>query len=293
MKDKLLPGFVVLVIAFILFFMSMYQVREGESALLLRLGELVQRSGSVHVAKPGLHFKWPFIEHARFFNMRLRSFEQEPASLLTAEQKYVLVDYVVKWRVANLGLYYRRTGNSATRTQNLLQQKINNAMRALFGKRTITEVVSGQRGDIMSLLRKQVDSSAEGLGIDVIDVRIKRIDLPVDVRSSVFERMKTRREQVAAQLRSNGKARAIEIRADADAKVVVILAEADAKAAKIRADGVAKAMGIYRVSYQRNMDFYTLFRSLMIYRRTFSGSNNLLLLSPKGSLLHNLQISGN
>lgn len=289
MKDKLFAGFIVLGVAVFLLLVSVFQVREGRSALLLRVGKLVTRDGVVYVAKPGLHFKWPFVEKVRLFNMRLRSFEQEPESILTAEQKYMLVDYVVKWRISDVALYYKRTGNRVGRTKALLQQKINNAMRALFGRRTITEVVSGQRGDIMAILRRQVNARAKRLGMTIIDFRIKRIDLPVDVRSSVFQRMRTQREQVAAKLRADGNAKSMAIRAGADAKVVVTLAQARAEAAKIRADGRAEATKIYRLSYQRDPDFYRLFRSLMIYSDTFSGSNNVLLLSPKGALLHPLR----
>ena len=274
---------IVVVLAWFVLSFSMYTVSEGEQAVILKLGELVKVSGTnrAQVVKPGLHFKTPFITRVRKYDVRLRTLNVDASKILTAEQKYVLVDYYTKWQISDLPKYYRATGGNAEYADQLLTQKINDALRAAFGKRTISEVVSSQRGDIMSFLKHRADQGAEGLGIDVNDVRIKAIDLPETIEESVFKRMSTQREQVATKLRSEGKAQAETIQATADRQVAIELAKAKLQAQEIRASGDKQAAAIYNAAYDKNKTFYAMYRSLQSYQQVF-GHKTVMVLKPTG-----------
>ena len=280
-KNRHIVGFIVALVL-ILLYMTAYTVHQGQRGLLLRLGKIIANpiTGKAYAIKPGLHFKWPFINQVRRFDVRLQTLSVSSSRILTEEQKYVLVDYYAKWRIVNLPLYYTRTGGFASRTQTLLQQQINDALRAAFGKRSITEVVSGERINIMALLREAANRSAKNLGIEVIDVRIKRIDLPKEVSDSVFARMRAQREQVATQHRANGRAKAEAIRANADATATVMVATARASAAKVRALGINVAAHIYAQAYQKDPEFYAFYRSLQAYKHTFNQPKDLVILRP-------------
>jgi len=273
---------VIIVAGLICLYASVFTINEGSHGLVLRLGKLTTNNqGKVVVYDPGFHFKTPFITNVGYFDTRLQDLNVESKRVLTAEQKYVLVDYYVKWRIEDLPLYYKRTLGQATQAQTLLKQKINDELRALFGKRTISEVVSGQRSDIMSMLKKRANQSAHGLGIEVIDARVMGIELPKQVQSSVFSRMSTQREQVATNLRSQGRAVAEAIQAQADAQVTIAIATAKAKAQQTRADGDAKAAAIYAKAYQKDSEFYAFYRSLLAYQQAFSHKGDVMVLSPK------------
>ncbi len=283
MNTKGLVGLIAGLLVIILFFASAFTVTAGHQALLLRLGDIEKDSqGQPIVLNPGLHFKLPFIVTVRDFDVRLQSFTVESSRILTAEQKYVLVDYYTKWRIENLALYYKRTGGFADRATTLMKQKINDALRAAFGKRDIKDAISSERMDIMNILREKASQSAKNLGIQVIDVRIKGIELPQQVRESVFERMRTEREQVATFHRSQGKASAESLRANADAKVAVEVATAKTKASEIRADGDAKAASVYANAYQKDAKFYVFYRSLLAYQDVFSHQGTVMVLKPQG-----------
>lgn len=275
-------GLIILLVIIILAFSSFYTVNQGYSALLLRLGKIVDQPNTEmpYIAAPGLHFKLPFLNQVRDFDMRLQTLTEQSSRIMTAEQKYVLVDYYVKWRIKNLSLYYTRTGGFPERADTLLKQQINDALRAAFGQRTITEVISDERASIMDLLQQRANQSAENLGISIVDVRIKSIDLPQEVSQSVFARMSTRREQVAAEHRADGKAAAEAIRADADAKATVMIATAKEKAAQVRATGQAKAAEIYAKAYEKNPGFYAFYRSLEAYQQVFNNKNDVLVVRP-------------
>ncbi|MCK4870609.1 MAG: protease modulator HflC [Gammaproteobacteria bacterium] len=271
------------IIILLFIYLGMYTVNEGQRALVLRLGKITtDGQGKALVFAPGLHFKTPFITESLKLDTRLQTLDVQSSRVLTKEQKYVLVDYYVKWKIQDLSLYYQRTGGDVVQTETLLQQKINNALRAAFGRRTITEVVSGQRGDVMDLLKKRADEGAQSLGVDIIDVRIKRIDLPEEVSSSVFDRMRVEREQAATRHRSEGRAQAEIVRAQADAAVTVTLAKARAKSAKIRATGDGQAAQIYISAFGKNLGFYAFLRSLEAYKNSFNSKKDILLLSPTG-----------
>lgn len=273
-----------LIIAFILLiclYNSVYIISEGQRGLLLRLGEIVTQDGKVQVLTPGLGFKVPILNQVRLFDVRLQTLTAQASRILTQEQKYVLVDYYIKWRVENLPLYYQRTGGDELRAQTLLQQQVNDALRAAFGQRTITDMVSGERVNVMALLRDSANVTAKNLGINVTDVRIKAIDLPEEVSETVFTRMRTKREQVAMQHRADGRAQAEAIRAEADSKATVAVAQAMTQAANLRAAGMAEAARIYAQAYSKDADFYAFYRSLEAYKNSFSNKNDVLVLTPE------------
>ena len=282
MTTKSLLGSIVILIGLILFSAAVFTVSEGHGALKLRLGELVKDSstGKVEVYTPGLHFKAPFINSISDFDVRLQNLEVEKSRIYTAEQKSVLVDYYAKWRIVDLPLYYTRTGGNSENAKVLLSQKINDALRAAFGKRVIADVVSGERLNIMSILKNAANESVKDLGITVTDVRIKGIELPQEVRDSVYNRMRTEREQVATKHRAQGKAKSEAIRADTDAQVVVTLAKANADGQAVRAAGDAESSAIYAKAYDKDPSFYAKYRSFEVYKKIFTDKDTLMVLSP-------------
>ncbi|MDQ2994826.1 MAG: protease modulator HflC [Pseudomonadota bacterium] len=272
---------IVGVILIVLFFSCVYTVDEGERALLLRLGQIdTDAKGAAVIEKPGLHFKIPFINSVRYFDVRLRTKDAKSSRILTAEQRYVLVDYYVKWRIDDLALFFKRTGGFSERGERFLEQKINNSLRAAFGKLPLKEVISGKRLNVMTDLKASANASAKSLGITVIDVRIKRIDLPAQVSASVFQRMRTDRFKVATEHRSDGQSEATAIRARADSFVIVTLANARNEAAQKRALGRGAAAKIYADAYSQNASFYSMLRSLEAYQHTFNNKNDLMILQP-------------
>lgn len=271
----------VLVVALLSASLSLFTVKEGKSALIIRLGELHQaEDGTAKIYRPGLHVKWPLIDHVSKFDMRIKTYDVQSSRILTAEQKYVLVDYYVKWRIQDVGLYYKRTGGHDAATTRLLSQKVNDALRAAFGQRNIAEVISGERLHVMHHLREQAAQDASDLGIRVVDVRIKRIDLPREVSESVYQRMSTDRERIATRHRSNGQAVAEKLRAKADAKVIVIDADARKQAAVIRAQGHQKAIELLNTHYRRAPKLFWLLDSVSAYQKAFADQHSFLVLSP-------------
>ena len=282
---------VLLVIGLLFAGAAMFTVQQSRAALVLRLGRLTTDSATGHarIYGPGLHFKWPFISESRSFDMRIQNLDVDSSRILTAEQKYVLVDYYAKWRIQNLSVYYKRTGGRSSQARLLLQQKINALLRAAFGRRTIQEVISGQRGDVMALLTKGVNETANDLGIEVTDVRIRRIDLPQAVTESVYQRMRTEREQVATMYRSQGKAQAEAIQANADADVTVRIATARTKAARVRAEGTQQAAQLYANAYGKNANFYAFYQSLRAYEHVFAQHNTVMVLNPNSRFFRYFQ----
>lgn len=272
-------GVILLVIIMIL--ACAYSINEGQQGLLLRLGKIMLNDqGTPAVKEPGLHFKWPLINSVEIFDTRLQTLEIESSRMVTKNKKDVLVDSYVKWRIKDLALYYTRTGGNVFVAESLLKQKVNNGLRAEFGMRDIQEVVSGERVDIMKSLKEQADESAKSLGIEIVDVRIKGIDLPSEVSSAVFDRMRAERERVATEHRAKGKSEAEAIRAKADANVTVIKAKAESDAKRVRSEGDAQAAKIYADSYQKNPEFFIFLRSLQAYEAVFKDKNDIMVLKP-------------
>jgi membrane protease subunit HflC len=265
---------VAAVLAIILIF-SLFTVRETETAIRFRLGEIVDAD-----YEPGLHWKVPIINNIQKFDARVQTLDTDPERFLTVEKKNVIVDSFVKWRIAEVGRFYTAVAGDPTRANLRLDQIIKDGLRSEFSKRTLQEVVSGDRRQIMDILSSTASSEAQQLGINVLDVRIKRIDLPAEVSNSVFQRMRAERERVAKDFRSRGAEAAERIRADADRQRTVILAEAYRDAERTRGEGDAKAAEIYANAYNKNADFYSFYRSLNAYRGTFGSKNDIMVLQP-------------
>ncbi len=282
MNTKTKRGIMVAVILFIVLMMSLYTVREDEKAMILRLGALKGAAdGGVYIAEPGLHIKWPFLDRVLTFDMKIQNLDIKSSPIVTVEKKRVIADYFVKWRIQNIPQFYKSTGANIENANQLLQQQSNDALRAEFGRRTINEVVSDDRATIMLALNKKTNEAAQKLGIDVVGVRIKGIDLPPEVSASVFARMRAERGRVATELRSKGRASGEAIRAQADEQATVIVATAKKAANDIRAQGDGSAAKVYADAYSQDADFYSLFRSLEAYRKTFSNSKDIVVVTPQ------------
>jgi membrane protease subunit HflC len=252
-----------------------FVINQWELALKLRLGEIVHSE-----YQPGLHWKVPILNTIRKFDGRIQTLDTSPERFLTIEKKDVIVDSYVKWRISNVAQFYRSTGGRSAVTARLLSERINTALRNEFGKRTIQEVVSGDRAEIMALLTKESDSNANELGVEVIDVRVKKIDLPPEVSESVFNRMRAERERVARDLRAQGAEQAEKIRANADRERTVIVANGYREAEGLRGEGDGKAADIYAQAFTKDPGFFSFYRSLRAYRNTFSSGDDLLMLEP-------------
>ena len=277
-----------LVAAVVLASASLYTVDQRQSAIVLQLGEIVAVK-----TEPGLYFKIPLIQSVRYFDKRILTFESpEPERYITSEKKNVLVDSFVKWRIIDPKQYYISTGGDEARAQLRLSQTINSSLRDEFGNRTVHDVISGQRDMIMALMREKTDEDGKKIGVKVVDVRLKRVDLPQQVSDSVYRRMQAERKRVANELRSTGAAESEQIRADADRKRQVIIAEAYRDAQKIKGEGDASATAIYAKAFSGNPEFYAFYRSLEAYRKSFKGGNSTLVLEPNSEFFKYFKSSG-
>jgi len=255
---------------------AVFVVRETERAILLRFGQIIDAD-----LEPGLHFKMPWVNTVRKFDGRVLTVTAEAQRYLTLEQKALVVDSFAKWRIVDVEAFYTSSTGEESRTSNLLAQRINDGLRNKFGERDLQEVVSGQRDLLMEELTRELNlSTAEEYGIEVIDVRVKQIELPLDVRSSVYERMTSERQREAQQLRSRGNELAIGIEADADRQEAVLLVEAYRDAERIRGEGDAIASSTYAAAYSRNEEFYAFTRSINSYQESFSNKGDVLLVDP-------------
>ncbi|MFZ5556385.1 MAG: protease modulator HflC [Pseudomonadota bacterium] len=267
---------VALVAVVIVASLSVYTVDERQNAVVFQLGEVVQVTKD-----PGLHFKLPVVQNVRYFDTRILSYDTvEPERFLTSEKKNLLVDYFVKWRVIDPKQYYISVGGDEARAQTRLQQTINDGLRAEFGKRTVHDVVSGERDRIMAIQRERADVDASKIGVAVVDVRLKRVDLPQEVSESVYRRMEAERKRVANELRATGAAEAERIRADADRQREVIVAEAFRDAQGVRGEGDAKATAIYAGAFEKDAEFFAFYRRMEAYRQTMKNKSDVLLLEP-------------
>ncbi|MGQ0654364.1 MAG: protease modulator HflC, partial [Betaproteobacteria bacterium] len=236
--------------------------------------------------KPGLHFKWPMLQNVRHFDMRILTYDDaEPLRFLTQGNRPVLVDSFVKWRIDDVKQYYVSVQGDEFRAQTRIRQTVSGTLRDEFGVRGLHEVVSGEREQIMSRVREKAAEDLKRIGVAMIDVRLKRVDLPQEVSESVYRRMEQERKRIANELRSTGFAEAEKIRADADRQREVILAEAYREAQRIRGEGDARAAGIYAAAFNQNPEFYSFYRSMEAYRSTFRGRNDLMLLESNSDFL--------
>lgn len=272
-KKILLPIAAALLVLIV--YASVFTVQQWETAIKLRLGEIVRSDYD-----PGLHVKVPLLNNIMRFDARIQTLDSRPQRFLTIEKKDVIVDSYTKWRINNAAQFFRSTGGDSARAERLLSERVNTALRNEFGKRTIQEVVTEDRIALMKALTKVSDTQAAELGVEVLDVRVKKIDLPPEVSESVYNRMRAERERVARDLRAKGAEAAERIRADADRQRTVIIADAYREAEETRGMGDGRAAEIYAAAYERNPNFYAFYRSLDAYRRTFAQKDSTLVLSP-------------
>ena len=263
-----------------------YTVDQREKAILFRLGEIIRSD-----VKPGLHAKVPFINNVRTFDARILTLNAQPESFLTVEKKNVTVDFFVKWRIKNIAQYYRATLGEERRALSRLSQIMKDGLRNEFGKRTIQQVVSGERQEIMDILQVKSNKLASELGVEIVDVRVSRIDLPDDVSGSVYERMRAERNRVARDFRARGQEKAERIRAEADRKRIEIIAEAYREAERTRGDGDAKAAKIYAEAYNQDPEFYAFMRSINAYTKVFNDNTDVLILEPDSDFFRYLNNS--
>ncbi len=273
-----IKGFGSIILAGVIFLLSasMFTTNEKELAIMFRLGEIVKSDFD-----PGLHFKTPFVNNVQKFDARIQTMDSDPERYLTSEKKNVIVDSFAKWRISDVERYFTTMGGDARRANIRLAQVIKDGLRAEFGKRTVQEVISGERSEIMDSITSLANMQAKEFGIELIDVRIKRVDLAREVSESVYRRMEAERERVAKDLRSQGSEASEKIKADADRQRTVIIANAYKEAEVLRGEGDAKAAEIYAKAYGANPEFYSFYRSLNAYKESFKDKSDVMLIDPK------------
>ena len=275
-------GLIVLLLALVL---SAYTVDQRQAAIKFRLGEVVAIQTS-----PGLYFKLPFVENVRLYDTRIQTLDpKEPERIQTKEKNNVLVDTFVKYRIVDVKQFFVSTGGDFVRAEVRLAQSVNDDLRAEFGQRNLAEVISGERNKIMDNLRIRTDKDARSIGIEVLDVRLKRVDLVPEISADVYRRMDSERKRVANELRSTGSGEAEKIRADAERQREVILAEAYRDAQKIKGEGDATAAKIYAGAFSKNAEFYAFYRSMDVYKNSFRNKTDLMVLDPSSDLFKYLK----
>jgi membrane protease subunit HflC len=264
---------------------ALFTVDQRQNAIVFQLGEVKDV-----ITQPGLYFKWPLIQNVRTFDTRILTMDDpEPLRFITSEKKPVLVDSFVKWRIIDVKQYYVSVQGDEIRAQKRLQQTISNELQNEFNQRTIHDVVSGERDKIMEAMREKADLDSRKIGVQIIDVRLKRVDLPPEVSESVYRRMEAERKRVANELRSTGSADSERIRADADRQREVILAEAYRDAQRVKGEGDAKAAATYAQAFSQNAEFYSFYRSMEAYRSSFRNRGDLMLLEPNSDFFKYLK----
>src|SRR3990167_10154771 len=269
----------------LILFMSVFTINQGQQGITLRLGRLVEdvRTNKVKALDPGLHVKIPLIDTVRIFDTKLQTLDIKSARIVTKEKKDVIVDYYVKWRINDLAHYFKSTGGNEFKASTLLEQQLNTSLRAEFGKRTISDLVSSVRDDVMEVLRDKAELQAKELGIHVVDVRIKGIELPENTSAAIYQRMRADMQKIANHHRADGNAEAEAIQAGADAQVTILLPKARSAGKMLRAKGDARASKIYAEAFSKNKNFFVLYRSLQAYKSSFSSKQDLLILDESSA----------
>lgn len=267
---------IALVVSGLIFVASAFTVKETEWAIKLKLGEIVRSD-----YEPGLHFKVPVINEIKRFDKRILTQDEDTQRYLTQDQNYVMVDSFIKWRIKDVVQYYNSTSGDQLQAGLLIYQKVNDNMRGEFGKRSLHELIAGERANVMKIVTEKTNSQAVELGIEVVDVRLKRIDFPDDISESVYGRMRAERERIARQLRSEGEESAEGIRAGADRESTIELAKGYKTAEITRGEADAVATETYASAYQKNAEFYSFYRRLNAYQNSFSNQEDVMLLDPE------------
>ena len=274
-----------IVLLLIILTLSTFTVDQREHAIVFRLGEIVSVKD-----EPGLYIKAPLIDNVRFFEKRIMTYDPPQSDrFITSEKKNVLVDSYIKWRIIDPSQYYVSVNGDERQAERRLSQTVNDGLRAEFGKRTIQEVVSGERSEIMDILKERADRDSRTIGIEIIDVRLRRVDLPKEVSESVYQRMNAERKSVANELRSQGFADSEKIRAEAERERDIIITEAYRDAQKVKGEGDAKAARIYANTFSKNKEFYDFYRSLEAYRKSFIGKEDIMVLDPNSDFFKYLR----
>lgn len=283
MQARLYGILAVLAVVFLVLSGSVFVVHEREQAIKFKFGEIIKAD-----FEPGLHWKVPFVNNVVKFSDQILTLDNRPERYLTGERKFVLVDFFVKWRIESVAQYYTATSGDEMIAGQRLFAIITDSLRKEFAKRTIQEVVAGERAELMDEMMARARTVASDLGVTIVDIRVKRIDLPDEVSGSVFERMRQERGRVAKQFRAEGAEMSVKIRAEADRQRTVMLAEAYRDSERLRGEGDARAASIYADAYKRNPDFYSFYRSLQAYRHALGLERDLLLIKPDGEFFRYL-----
>lgn len=285
MKEKLPLLLGSIILAIVLASTSLFTVDQRQYAIVFQLGEV-----RTVIEQPGLHFKWPLVQNVRHFDRRILTLDSaDPERFITSEKKNVLVDLFVKWRITDVKQYYISVGGNERLAETRLLQTVNAGLREEFGRRTVHEVVSGERDQIMEDMRSKANVDAVKIGVEIVDVRLKRVDLPSEVSESVYRRMEAERKRVANELRSRGSAEAEKIRADADRQREIIVAEAYREAQKIKGEGDAQAAAIYGSAFGANPEFYAFYRSMDAYQKSFRSKSDVLVVEPNSDFFRYLK----
>ena len=281
--------FVIGALVLLLALDGVYQVNQTERAVLLRFGA-VQRAD----VPPGLHFKWPIADSVKITDARVLTLDSSAERFFTIEKKPLIVDSFVKWRVADVSTYYTSTSFDEQRAERLLSERVNEGLRNQISRRSMHEVISGARDELMQELTGSLDNyMRRDVGVEVVDVRVKRIDLPPEVSNAVYDRMNSERQILGRQFRATGRERALEIRADADRQVVVIAADAYSRAEELRGEGDGKSAAVYAAAFSQDADFYRFYRSINAYVNVFENKSDLLVLDPNSEFFRYLKQSAN
>ena len=282
------PVAAILVVVALLASSTLFTVDQRQNAMVFQLGEVKEV-----ITRSGLHFKWPLIQNVRFFDMRILTYDDaEPLRFLTSGNRPVLVDSFVKWRITDVRQYYISVQGDEFRAATRIRQTVSGSLRDEFGARSLHDVVSGQRDEIMAKVRQRADDDLRRIGVEIVDVRLKRVDLPQEVSESVYGRMQAERKRIANEQRSTGAAEAERIRADADRQREVILAEAYRDAQRVKGEGDAKATAIYARAYETNPEFYAFYRSIEAYKQSFRNRSDILVLEPNSEFFRYFKSTG-
>ncbi|AVJ55035.1 protease modulator HflC [Idiomarina sp. OT37-5b] len=283
---------IIVVVLVALGLSSVYVVKEGERAILIQFGKVERdaETGEARVFEPGLHFKIPFIETVKRLDARLQTLDGDPDRFVTSEKKDLIVDTYVMWRINDFSTFYLSTnGGNKLQAEALLTRRINSGLRSEFGSRTISDIVSGERDELMREALIKGAESASDLGVEVVDVRVMQINLPNEVSQSIYQRMRAERQAVATEHRSEGREQAEFIRADVDARVTVMLADAKRQSRELRGEGDAQAAKIYADAYSQDPEFFSFIRSMEAYTKSFESGTDVLVLDGKSDFFKYLQ----
>ena len=288
MKKSAAAFLVAAVVAFLVLSMSVYTVDQRKAAIKFQLGEVVSMQ-----TQPGLYFMVPILQNVRLYDTRIQTYDSKDAErFLTSENKNVLVDSFVKWRVIDVRQYYVSVRGDSVAAEARISQTVNDALRAEFARRTVHDVVSGERQKIMDTVADKVDKDVKNIGVEVVDVRLKRVDLVPEISSDVYRRMESERKRVANELRSTGSAEGEKIKADADRQKQIIVAEAYRDAQRIKGEGDAQAARIYAEAFGKNPEFYSFYRSLEAYRASLRNKSDVMVLEPSSDFFKYLKSPG-